>query len=243
MVRKKKCNDKKIIIGIIVVFLVLCFVGYKGLMLIKYSHAWSDKIKVEYEIIEIESRDVDTNADYEDMSILVPSEFEFNEEATKESGASWYYKDYVGTNDWDAWVTFDKSNYTLGYLVEEYELISNASKYGEILDKYDVDDNEEIIEYYSKHYDDNINIFTPVSKIKMDHMVNTYVDLTLPSFEKIYKLEGDLDGYLLKSASSKNFHIMLYEDEGYYAITFMNNKEDYFDYDKIIEILETVDFE
>ena len=67
----------------------------------------------------------------------------------------------------------------------------------------------------------------------------TYLS-SLVTSDDLYLLEGDVSGILC--IGDKSFHSVLFEDDYAYVVDFYNDKNDYFDYDKVIEMISMIEF-
>ena len=109
-----------------------------------------------------------------------------------------------------------------------------------VLDKYEINNTIDIMKYHQNHYDDELNIFTSINKIQMNYIARQYCEVVLPSYNKLYYLENDLEGYMTESMDSDHYQAVFNFDDRTYSISFFNQNGLYFDYDKVIEIISSI---
>ena len=117
-----------------------------------------------------------------------------------------------------------------------------------LFEKYDINDSVDLIKFYEKNYKFKQNIFTSSNDIKINYLARTYVSFTLPSYDYFYYLENDLRGYVLETyRNDSNYFqetILSYKSGSYgeinYGVSFMNNKEEYFNHDNSFKIVNSI---
>ena len=103
------------------------------------------------------------------------------------------------------------------------------------LKKYDINDDVDLIKYIRSRKKINCDFFTPITSIKENYFYN-FIETVLPDLDKVTYIEGDLHGYMYEADSYKQACII--KDDKMYCLTF--SKLDYFDDEKIKDILESL---
>lgn len=110
-----------------------------------------------------------------------------------------------------------------------------------VIEKYDINDTVDLLKYHEKHYNDDINIFTSTKRMQMNYIARNYSEFMLPSYSKFYYLEGSLRGYLIVSNGDyAKYQVYLIFGDNAYSVTLFNRNNEYFDYDKMIEIISSI---
>ena len=163
-----------------------------------------------------------------------------------------YIKGLQDNNNFDAMIlvcnngrAFDIGN--IDYHGINSTLFPWMNVYG-LFEKYDIHDSIDLIKFYEKHYQFKQNIFTSSDDIKINYIARTYSNITIPSYDTFYYLEGDLRGYTVESVRDDNHYfqdtILSYRDgmysENSFGISFMNNKEEYFNHNNSFEIISSI---
>lgn len=239
----------------IVIMIVLIWVLYKCFILFYYGSRYvSENVKNTFpHNKEIYSLKIKNNGlankkfNSNWLNVYIPKDFELTTDKAK-SGLVMDNCDLYMKN------LFDKDNYDSAILLcnRYFDNSSNLDFYGidsrvfpylepyKILEKYSIDDNVDLIKYYEKHYNDKLSIFSDSSLIKMNYIAKTYSENTLPSYSKFYYLENDLRGYLVMSVSKNHYQAIFMFGDNTYSISFFNGESNYFDYEKVIEILSSI---
>ena len=106
------------------------------------------------------------------------------------------------------------------------------------LKKYNINNEIDLIKYVRKRKKSDCNFFTPISKIKENYFFN-FVENSFPDLSNITYIEGDFNGYIYEVNDYKQACIL--KDDKLYCLTFY--KLNYFDDDKIIDILKSLEIE
>ena len=72
----------------------------------------------------------------------------------------------------------------------------------------------------------------------MNYIASQYVKTVLPSYDKFYYLDNDLDGYLIET--NDFYYSTFYLGSDSYKISFFNNQNNYFKYDNVVEIISSI---
>ena len=239
-------NKKKVII-ITAIILIIIYIGYKAFNLYYFTYIYTidEKRIMNYEKINIKTLRMISNTKYDSLHINIPNEFKYDDEISKQEKTlkiDWYIKRDKKNKDILSAITINKSAMNLDSFLKDGGV--RKIDYTNVIKKNNINNCFDLLEYYKKHQNEKQTIFTPVSKMKMNHLANTFVYFNLPAYQKIYKLNGVLTVYLLKSKSSKYFISYIIYKDNTYVINFNNAKEKkYFTYEKVIEILQSIYFE
>ena len=77
----------------------------------------------------------------------------------------------------------------------------------------------------------------------MDYIAERYVGFVIPTYDKFYYFDNDLRGYMIETGNNSNrlhYQSRFYVGDNSYGISFFNNKEEYFKYDNVIEIISSI---
>lgn len=182
------------------------------------------------------------------LNVYVPEEFKLITDKAK-SGlvideCDLYAKDLKVKDDFEAAVLicnrFGDSVYNLDSFGINSTMFPFFDPY-KVIEKYDIKDTIDLLKYHENHYNDETNIFTSIKRIQMNYIARNYSELTLASYSKFYYLEGSLRGYLIVSNGdfAKYQAYFIFGDNAY-SITLFNRNSDYFDYDKMIEVISSI---
>ncbi len=241
MVKSKKVDEKKKArrrkkIKKFIIFLVVLLVLF---LLFKIFVYFSEKrefspIKIT-EVIKIEEIDNSCNVSDGNINLYIPSEFKLNKDIKSNGVVSWYDLNYRGIGDRDATIAFiarDDFKNDIGSF-------NNRNIDYKILELNGINNGYDLIKYYYNNSDKTVNMFSTINSIKLNRMALTYLSSIITSNE-CYLLEGDVSGILC--IGSKSYHSVLFEDDYVYVVDFHNDKIDYFDYDKVIEMISMIEF-
>ena len=163
-----------------------------------------------------------------------------------------YVKGLQDKNNFDAMIlvcnrrmAFDIGN--IDYYGINSTLFPWMNVYG-LFEKYNIHDSIDLIQFYEDHYQFKQNIFTSSDDIKINYIARIYSNYTIPSYDNFYYLENDLRGYTVETLKRDNHYfqdtVLTYKDgmysENSYGISFMNNKEEYFNHDNSFEIISSI---
>lgn len=238
-------NKKKMFIIIVIVLILYLLYKTFNLYYFSYVYTTDEKRNMDYEKVYIKTLRMISNSKYESLHINIPDEFKYDDEISKKEKilkVDWYMKrDKINKDIYSA-ITINKSDMNLESFLKEGGV--RKIDYSNVLKNNNINNCFDLIEYYKKHHNKKQTIFTPVSKMKMNHLANVYVYFNLPAYKKIYKLNGGLTGYLLEAPSGKYFVAYIMNKDDIYVVNFNNAKEQkYFTYKKVIEILQSIYFE
>lgn len=250
----KKRNKKIKNIFIILFVLIFIYFLYKAFIIFYYDTRFvSEENKEEFpnnkEIytLKINSNDKANNefSEYGEFDIYIPDKFKLITDKAKSNlvldACNFYVKGYRSNDEFDAGILIcyeTKDNiYNLDYFGIDSTLFPYLDVY-KVLNKYNINNTVDLIKYYEKNYNVNKNIFTDSDYIKMNYIASQYVKTVLPSYDKFYYLDNDLEGYLIENDDF--YYLNFYLGNDSYKISFFNNKNNYFKYDNVIEIISSI---
>lgn len=240
-----------VIVGIIIIYLLYkCFILFY--FSTRYVYQEDDKrFPYNKEIYNLEIKNNGKankvfGASFDKINFYVPKEFELITDKAKSTfvmdGCDVYIKKLVDKSTFDSAILICERPYDNIGNLDYFNIIPRGFPYlnvYKLTEKYDVDNTLGLIKYYEKHYQDKLNIFTSSDEIKMKYIAGMYSAL-LPSYSRFFYLENDLEGYMTESVGDSHYQALLYFYDDVYSISFFNNKDDYFDYDKVVEILNSI---
>lgn len=228
-------NKKKLIIGSsVVIILIMLFSIFKGICMFRYyideycDMKYSDNL-------DINTSDVDGNIKYHNISFKVDDTFTLADTMNDlEYPVDMYSRDG----------SLDNAYFTIAIrkrlsMLEEF-VEDDYNEYKNLFDKYDIDSEVDVVEYYLENREFKPGIFTSLSTLKMNYFARQYFSVVCVG-DTLYMFDGDLDGYMY--ADDNFYHIVLEEDDDVYLLTFTNRNENYFNYDNVLDIIKTINFE
>lgn len=181
------------------------------------------------------------------LNVYIPKDFELITDKAKSGlvmdNCDLYMKNLSDKDKFDSAILLCNRYFNDTGNLDFYGIDSSIFPYLEpykILEKYSIDDSVGLIKYYEKHYNDKLNVFSDSNLIKMNYIAKTYSENVLPSYSKFYYLENDLHGYLIESVSKNHYQAIFTFNDDTYSISFFNKNADYFDYEKVIEVLSSI---
>ncbi len=195
---------------IIIIIIVLAFMGYKAYLLLNYTveerEVNVDKIFDKTITISKLNKNNKT-LDFQGLH-LKNDYIGFTKKIDEETNGVYYIK-YNKSNEPEKAIMMHKAKqyYTIltdGALQMCSELDTNCPedvffKEEERLDfikENNINNDIDLINYIKENYYLKNNIFTSIKNIKRNYMINSFVE-TLPNFESISKIEGQINGYIL----------------------------------------------
>lgn len=119
-----------------------------------------------------------------------------------------------------------------------------------LLSKYNINSNADLFKAIISSMKNEVSLFSSNDRIRYNILMNILL-LYMPhsNFADVYTISGDLDGYIIKINKTKSNpdHYISYvchniTDDYCYDIEFYNYNEIYFDYDRVIDILSSIEF-
>lgn len=257
--RNKKIK-RFVLFFMIIVFIYLmykCFIAYFYYKDISFKDDKSFPVNSNIETISIHHNNLNnTNVLNNNLSIYIPDGFELITDKAKSSfvmdGCEPYIKGLEDNNNFDAMIlvcditrAIDIGN--IDYYGINSTLFPWLNLYS-LFEKYNIHDSVDLIKFYQNHYEFSQNLFTSSDDIKINYIARTYSNFTIPSYDKFYYLDNDLRGYIIEYEREKDKYfqqtVLSYKDGAYsennYGISFHNNKENYFNHDNALEIIESI---
>jgi hypothetical protein len=252
-------KKKYVLVFICVLVLFIAFFSYKGYLLFNYKVEVNDKLKEQLK----DSNDTITvtTSSYVDSGDMVEFEnliykkiddnFVLDEEKSSNNPQTPYNSYYL--NDLNS--NENIALFVVGKTYNVYEILtasnSDINTFGfsfkdtnkkELLQKYNLKDDFDIYKYFINHYDEKVNVFSAESKIKLNYLIKTYVNVVVP-VSKINLIDGGLKGYMYTINNGFMYEVHIIHNGTNYAFGFYNRKDSkYFDLSDIKEFLSTVYF-
>ena len=203
--------------AIIFAILILLFVAYKSYLLYQYK---------------VEERDIDTSEIFRDNISITSQEYKGNLFTYEGISFKNDFKNYT-KNEHNWYIKKDKNNDVVAALyitkMEQYhhlltdgnlKVINGDSN--EVVNKLfneedkiafkeenDIKDDMDLMNYIKDHYYLRNTIITNHRKIKQNYIINSFVNIALPTFSKITEIKGDLKGYILHASENiRQVHIL-----------------------------------
>ena len=228
-------NKKKLIIGSsVVILLIMLFSIYKGFCIYRYYIDEYCDMKY-YDDLDIDIKSVDGNIKYHNISFKTDDNFILADTMNDLE----YPVDMYGIDG-----SLDKAYFTIAIrdrlsMLEDY-FEDEYIKYKDLLNKYDIESEIDVIEYYLENREEKPGIFTSLSTLKMNYFARGYFSVVCVG-DTLYMFDGDLDGYMY--ADDNFYHVVLEEDNDIYLLTFTNRDEEYFNLNNVLDIIRTINFE
>lgn len=252
--RNKKI--KKWIISFIV--LLIIFLLYKAFLVYIYLIPIYDiSESALYGAKEISiKRKYNANTTYHNMQFKLPEEFELITDKAKspyvQDRCDTYIKGYISESEYDAaLLVCEPNDNTQLYSVEEYSTLDRGfptyTEHFIIYGKYNINNGIDLLMYDKEHHTDKYNLFTPLDKVKLRYIAAEYTGINVYRGGTIYLLNKDINGFIYESSAKKRkyFYMFFIEENSYpnfsYTIEFLNENEEYFNKDNIVEFISTID--
>ena len=230
---------------IIIALFILGFVGFKAYLLNKYI---TDKQDIDTSVIFKDEIDIKLK-DYKGK-IFTYEGLSFRNDFTdyKKNDNNWYVKKDKEGNVIAAIYLSKMEQYhdlltdgNLKIISGDSEELANKLFLEEdkisFLEEYNIRNDIDLLKYIKDNYYLKNTIFTNQREMKQNYIVNSFVEISLPSFSKINLIKGDLTGYILYASENiRQIHIL--NGDYQYIISLVGEKlvkEDY-----ITSLLETV---
>ena len=258
--KKRNQKIKKCIVNIL--SLVIIYLLYKSLLVCFFykDYTNTDEKAFPYNknisTIKINSNTKANTKVFRDFNIYIPNDYKLVTDKAKSSlvmdGCNPYFKNLENDATFDS-VILVCEIYHNDLMNLDYHGISRTFFPWfdpiALLEKYHIEDPIDLIKYHEKHYNFKQNIFSSSDDIKMNFIARQYATMTVPSYDYFYYLENDLRGYLIDNTNKKTnvMHqqaTIVFNEESYnsriYSVSFWNNKENDFNHENSIEILESI---
>ncbi len=111
----------------------------------------------------------------------------------------------------------------------------------EFLDKNNIKDDVDLLNYIKKNYYFKNNIFTCTKTMRNNYIFNSLILVAFPEFKNITLVNGSIRGYIINTASSQNIkEIHLLYNNSQYIITLFG--EDITNDDFVKELITSISF-
>ena len=238
-----------VLIGITILLLVIGFIAYKFFNMYYYNinnlTDYNIMIKgLDFKnTIIVDSKEIEENEEYLSFeNILVRNDFkEFTILEKQEDFIKYVLRDendevkaafFIG-EDYSYKKLFENSVSVFGY--EEKNINTNGLK--EYLEKNNIQDDIDLFKFIKKDSKVKNNVFTSTKTMKDRYSLHTLFYISFPSVKNITLIEGDYNGYIL-NINEDIKEVSIVNGDKRYIMTFV--KKDYFDYNYIKELLNTV---
>ena len=230
---------------IIIVILILAFVGFKSYLLNKYK---TEKKDIDTSVIFKDEIDIKLK-DYKGKLFTYEGISFRNDFADyKKNENNWYVKKDKDGNVTSALYISRMEQYhdlltdgNLNIISGDSEEVVNKLFLEKdrisFLEEYDIHNDIDLLKYIKDNYYLQNTILTHQKEMKQNYIINSFVEVSLPSFSKINLIKGELTGYILYASENiRQIHIL--SGDYQYIISLVGEKlvqEDY-----ITSLLETV---
>lgn len=225
----KKRNKKIINIFIILFILIIIYFMYKTFIIIYYDTRLISE---------------DNEKGFPNNKEIYTLKIKSNDKAKSNmvmDACNFYGKGHKSNDKFDAGILIcyeTKDNiYNLDYFGIESTLFPYLDVY-KVLNKYNINNTIDLIKYYERNYLVKENIFTDSDYIKVNYIASKYVKTVLSEYDKFYYLDNDLEGYMIENDDF--YYSTFYKCVDSYRVSFFNNKENYFEYDNVVEIISSI---
>lgn len=240
-------KSKKIIIGFII------FIGLVFIQLLSYKFALvqfnkptsgegSKTINNVGKTIKINKKDnISNKKSYLGMNYpQLDGKFEFDKGKSTTRYSSYYLYDETEMKNFLANVKIGTAyNYYDDLAINSEGNFSKANK--KLLDKYNINNNFDLIDYARKHYNDKVNIFTDSNEIKMHSLINNYIN-KMPNGE-IRDIEGDYEGFIIIFDNELTIDVNLKHGDDIYYLSFINSESGkFYNLEKVTEFISSITF-
>lgn len=259
--KKRNKKIKKCIIFIVI--LLILYLLYKSFIAYFYYKDYTNHEDNSFPYNKnIKTIEIDNNGKAnisvlrDELNIYIPDDFELITDKAKSNfvmdNCEPYIKGLQDNNNFDAMILIcnNRRAFDIGNL--DYHGINNTifpwMNIYRLFEKYNIHDSIDLIKYYENHYQFRQNIFTSSDDIKINYIARTYSNFTIPSYDTFYYLKKGLRGYTVETLKRDNHYfqdtVLTYKDgmysENSYGISFLNNKEEYFNHDNSFEIISSI---
>lgn len=254
---KKEIKKKKNTIFILLISLIIILILYKLFITYVIYKDTHEKVQFPKNVssIKVKNNKLANTIEHEEIIIYIPKSFIRITDKAKSSLVTDICIPYIkGLNkdkSFGSAIIICKDGYNLyGTFYNEYNIKNTIIPYLNIealFEKYNIYNTVDLIKFYEKNKDFKQNIFTSSDDIKINYLARTYVTNYLVNYDYFNYLEGDLNGYttykkLNKESSTQNI-ILTYESdhrEIIYSVSLINYKDNYFNKDNTLEIINSI---
>ena len=214
-------NKLKIKITILILLILTGFIIYKFIMLQKYN---VEEISINTSAIFNEKLNIKNNSindkkyksmSYKDYFIgyVIKEETDFKVKYDEKNEVSSFYniikdKQYTNLLNNNSFTIFsdkNNSNFSTEKYMKDY------------LNSNNIKDDIDLLKYIKDNYYLKNSLFTSTSVMKGNYIINSFTQITLPEFNSITLIDGDLKGYIINAKTIKEIHLLYNNDQ--YIIT------------------------
>ena len=254
---KKEIKKKKNTILILLISLIIILILYKLFITYVIYKDTHEKVQFPKNVssIKVKNNKLANTIEHEEINIYIPEDFIRITDKAKTSLVSDictpYIKGLKKDKSFASAIIICKDRYNLyGTFYNEYNIKNTIIPYLNIeslFEKYNIYNTVDLIKFYEKNKDFKQNIFTSSDNIKINYLARTYVTNYLVNYDYFNYLEGDLNGYTtykkLNKKSSVQDIIISYDSdhlEKIYSVSLINYKDNYFNKDNTLEIIQSI---
>ena len=254
---KKEIKKKKNILLILLMILIIILILYKIVITYILYKDRHEEIKFPKNVssIKVNNNKLANTIEYNELNIYIPKDFIRITDKAKSGLVSDictpYIKGLKEDKSFSSAIVICKDVHNLyNTFYNEYNIKNTIIPYlnmEALFEKYNIYNTIDLIKFYEKNKDFKQNIFTRSDDIKINYLARSYIVNSLVDYDDFYYLKGELNGYTtikkLNKESSVNNIILSYESdhrEIIYSVSLINYKENYFNKDNTIKIINSI---
>ena len=234
----------KLIIKLIIFIVLMCFIVFKYVVLLKYKteDIPIDNDSIFNETINIDYKESNNQTSFENM---IYNNY-FSDYVTKEN--SNFKVKYNSDNKVESFYNISKekqyiyilNNNSLSLFADKEVPNFETEKYmKDYLNKNNIKNDIDLLKHIKEKYYIKSYIFTPIKTMKSNYIINSFVQIALPEFKDIVLVKGDnTNGYIINTKSVSEIHLLYNDDQ--YIITLSGN--DLTNKEFINRLLESIKF-
>ena len=235
---------KKLIIKLIIFIVLMCFIVFKYVVLLKYKteDIPIDNDSIFNETINIDYKESNNQTSFENMTY----NNYFSDYVTKENTN--FKVKYNSDNKVESFYNISKekqyiyilNNNSLSLFADKEVSSFETEKYmKDYLNKNNIKNDIDLLKHIKEKYYIKSYIFTPIKTMKSNYIINSFVQIALPEFKNIVLVKGDnTNGYIINTKSVSEIHLLYNDDQ--YIITLSGN--DLANKEFINRLLESIKF-
>lgn len=255
MEKRKKIGVLLVTLITILVITVVYF-GYKFYLLQNLKLVESKEIKEVYTNIgatfKIETKTLEdqTKKDtFNNITFTTPTQFILNDKEPKLEGIykyDTYYLNYKDDKTFDAFFRVGSGIPIYEGLIKgEYTTFGFTFvniNFESLFKIYNITNDYELQKYIVQNYNKEVNLFSSINEIKMNYIVKALANVTT-IIGDMYQIDGDLKGFIY-NVKDKIYEVHLFNNNEQYTLLFTNkDNEEYFNLEKVQEILTTISYQ
>lgn len=236
---------------VIMIVIIIGFVSYKLFLLNKYK---SEKVLINRESIFNEIltiNELENTKDSERLSFEGLTIKNYFKEYTESENSPIFKVKYNDDGEVNSFYSISKYDHYINFLnLNSFEIYDendninydfsteeNTKKY---LKEKNINNDIDLLNYIKDNYYIENNLFMSKKAMINNYLINSFVELTLPDFENIVLINGQINGYIIniKNTNVKEIHII--HEDAQYILTLCG--EEITKKEFIIELLKTIKF-